>query len=167
MNEEKFLKDIPFLRDLGEEDLQQILKIVCRVRFPAGKTILQEGEIGQTMYMVEEGEVEISKRLVMTPGLEERKNRDKILTKLSVQDHAVFGEVALFEEGKRTATVTAVTECVLLEIAKADFLKLAEENPRLGYRVTHNITRMLCARLRKADEDTIKLTTALSIALRR
>ena len=103
----------------------------------------------------------------MKMGREDFQDRDKILTKLSAEDHAVFGEVALFEQGKRTATVTALTDCVLLAINRNDFLRLAEENPRIGYKVTRNITQILCSRLRKADEDTIKLTTALSLALGR
>jgi CRP-like cAMP-binding protein len=61
----------------------------------------------------------------------------------------------------------ALTDCRMLEISKSDFLRLAEENPRIGYRITRNIVQMLCSRLRKTDEDTIKLTTALSIALSR
>jgi hypothetical protein len=64
-----------------------------------------------------------------------------------------------------TATVVARSDCVLLEITRNDFLRLGEENPRIGYKITRNITQLLCSRLRKADEDTIKLTTALSLAL--
>ena len=75
--------------------------------------------------------------------------------------------MALFEQGKRTATVVAQTDCTLLEIARDDFLSFAEANPRIGYEITRKITQLLCSRLRKADEDTIKLTTALSLALSR
>jgi CRP/FNR family cyclic AMP-dependent transcriptional regulator len=167
MEEEKFLKKVPILQDLEEEELRQFLKIARRVRFPRGETILTEGQTGETMYIIEEGIVEISKTMVMGRGQEKSRDRDKVLTKLSAEDHAIFGEVALFEQSKRTATVVALTDCLLLEIAKPDFLRLAEENPRIGYKITRNITQLLCSRLRKADEDTIKLTTALSIALSR
>jgi CRP/FNR family cyclic AMP-dependent transcriptional regulator len=167
MEEEKFLKKVPILRDLEEEELRQFLKIARPARFSRGETILKEGQSGETMYIIKEGAVEISKTLVMIRGQESSRDRDKVLTKLSADDHAIFGEVALFEESKRTATVVALTDCLLLEIAKPDFLKLAEENPLIGYKITRNIAQLLCSRLRKADEDTIKLTTALSMALRR
>jgi len=167
MEEIAFLKKIPILRDLNEEELGQFLKIARRGRFPKGQPILIEGQTGETMYIMEEGMVEISKTLVMAKGQENSRDRDKILTKLSAEDHAIFGEVALFEQSKRTATVIAQTDCLLLEISKADFLKLAEENPRIGYKITRNVAQLLCSRLRKADEDTIKLTTALSMALSR
>jgi len=167
MEEIAFLKKIPILRDLDEEELGKFLKIARRVRFPKGRPILTEGQAGETMYIMEEGMVEISKTLVMIKGQENSRDRDKVLTKLSAEDHAIFGEVALFEQSQRTATVIALADCLLLEISKADFLKLAGENPRIGYKITRNIAQLLCSRLRKADEDTIKLTTALSMALSR
>lgn len=167
MEDEKFLKAIPILKNLDEEELRQVLKIARPVQFPRGKVILKEGEAGETMYIIAEGAVEVSKTLVMMGGREDVQDREKILTKLSAEDYAIFGEVALFEKSKRTATVVALTDCRMLEISKSDFLRLAEENPRIGYRITRNIVQMLCSRLRKTDEDTIKLTTALSIALSR
>jgi CRP/FNR family cyclic AMP-dependent transcriptional regulator len=167
MEEEKFLKAIPILRDLDEEELRRLLEIARRVQFPRGTVILKEGETGETMYIIEKGSVEISKTLVMKRGREDFQDRDKILTRLSAEDYAIFGEVALFEQSKRTATVAALTDCLLLEISKSSFLRFAEENPRIGYKITRNIAQLLCSRLRKADEDTIKLTTALSVALSR
>lgn len=163
--EEKVLNALPILRDLEEGELKFFLQATRRVHFLQGKTILKEGEIGETMYIIEDGTVEISKSLVMKMGREEFQDRDKILTRLSALDHAVIGEVALFEQGKRTATVTAVTDCVLLEVTRANFMKFCEANPKIGYKISRNIAQMLCSRLRKADEDTVKLTTALSIAL--
>lgn len=48
-----------------------------------------------------------------------------------------------------------------------DFHDFAENNFEIGYRILKNVARMLCERLRKSTEDTIKLATALSIALSR
>ena len=167
MEEEKFLQRIPILQNLDEGELRSFLGIARRVQFPRGKMILKEGEVGDTMYIIAEGTVEVSKTLVRKLAREDFRDRDKILTKLSAEDHAIFGEVALFEQNKRTATVVALTDCWLLEISKPDFLGLAEQNPRIGYKITRNIAQLLCSRLRKTDEDTIKLTTALSMALSR
>ena len=44
-------------------------------------------------------------------------------------------------------------------------MKLTDANQKLGYRILLNLARIVSTRLRKADEDTIKLTTALSIIL--
>ncbi|OGQ00529.1 MAG: hypothetical protein A2Z51_00655, partial [Deltaproteobacteria bacterium RBG_19FT_COMBO_52_11] len=125
--EEKFLKAISIFRDLEEEELRVLLTATRPVRFPRGEVILKEGETGETMYIMQEGMVEVSKSLVMKWGREDYQDRDKILTKLSAEDHAIFGEVALFDQGNRTATVLALTDCLLLEISQDDFLKLADQ----------------------------------------
>jgi len=154
------------LKGLSEEEIRRFLSIARAIRVPRGKVILREGEDGDTMYLLREGMVEVSKTMVLQSG-SENSSRDKILSKLSAGDHAVFGEVALFEQSKRTATVIALTDCTLLEIHKKDFHRLAEEDPCLGYKITCNIAELLCSRLRKTGEDMVKLTTALSIALSR
>jgi CRP/FNR family cyclic AMP-dependent transcriptional regulator len=167
MDDHSFLKDVAILRDLDEAELRTFSGILRRLPAPRGTSILKEGETGDTMYILKEGTVEVSKALTWMAGIGESSNRDKILSKLSASNHAVFGEVALFEQNIRTATIVALTDCVLLEITKSDFLRLAEENPRTGYKVTRNIAELLCSRLRKTNEDTMKLTTALSLALGR
>jgi CRP/FNR family cyclic AMP-dependent transcriptional regulator len=167
MDEKNFLKDLSILRDLDEAELRTFSGIVRPLQVPRGTSILKEGETGDTMYILEEGTVEVSKALTWIAGAEESSNRDKILSKLSASDHAIFGEVALFEQSTRTANVLALTDCRLLEVTKSNFLRLAEENPRLGYKITRNIAELLCSRLRKTNEDTMKLTTALSLALSR
>ncbi len=48
MEEEKFLRAIPILQDLNEEELRQLLKIARRVQYPKGQVILKEGETGET-----------------------------------------------------------------------------------------------------------------------
>lgn len=152
-------------QDLDEEEVSRFLAASREIKFPKGEAIIREGDWGETMYILKEGTVEVSKTLTLKWGAGDFQEKEKILTKLSADDRAILGEVALFENNIRTATVTALTECLAWEISRADFHKLAEENPRLGYKIIKNIVRLLCWRLRKADEDTIKLTTALSIAL--
>lgn len=167
METKDFLRQTPILQGLDEGELNRFLAIARRIEVPKGQVILREGDSGDTLYILEKGTVDVSKTLVIRPKGEEPSGRDKILTKLSSEDRAIFGEMAWFEQSQRTATVVAITDCTLLEIAKGDFFRLAEENARLGYKVTRNIAELLCSRLRKTGEDVIKLTTALSIALSR
>jgi CRP-like cAMP-binding protein len=162
-----FLQEPELFRDLEPEQIRELIDISRRVTFPAGSTIMREGEEGDTLYIILGGTVEVVKSLVL-PGMDEDDgpDRSKVFTRLSADDHAVFGEIALLEKQRRTATITALTDCVLYEIRKDDFLGLAEKDTALGYRVALNLARIVSARLRKADEDTIKLTTALSIILK-
>lgn len=169
MNEDSvsFLKEPELFRDLTAEQIRELIDISHRVTFRAGDIIMREGEEGDTLYIILNGTVEVVKNLVL-PGMadDDAVDQNKVFTRLGAHDHAVFGEIALLEKQKRTATITALTDCVLYEIQKDDFLRIAEEDTALGYRVALNLARIVSTRLRKADEDTIKLTTALSIILK-
>ena len=159
------LKEIALFNDLPIEKIRKIVNILRRVTFAESEIIMKEGDSGDTMYIILEGSVEVVKSLVMGDLGDEDMGKNKVFTRLDGKQHAVFGEIALLEELRRTATIKAITNCVLYEIKKDDFLKLAEDDYELGYRILLNISRIVSARLRKADEETVKLTTALSIIL--
>lgn len=161
------LRETEIFRNLTEQQIEKVMTISRRVVFSAGETIMAEGEHGDTMYIIAEGSVDVVKSLIMD-GIEEDPEtggRNKVFTRLDAADHAVFGEMALLEELQRTATVRAVTDCSLFSIRKDDFLCLAESDYELGYCICMNLSRIVSARLRKADEDTVKLTTALCLIL--
>jgi CRP/FNR family transcriptional regulator, cyclic AMP receptor protein len=160
------LRDTELFQGLTDEQIGKMLLICREVAFPEGETVMREGEDGDTMYLVLEGTVEVAKSLVMGGQDEREDEKNKVFTRLDASAHAVFGEMALLETMKRTATIKSVTKCRFYEIKKESFLSLAEEDSRLGCRILLNLARIVSARLRKADEDTIKLTTALSIILR-
>ncbi|MCX7634190.1 MAG: cyclic nucleotide-binding domain-containing protein [Syntrophales bacterium] len=166
-NDIAMLREPELFRNLSPQHIRKLLAIGRRVYFQAGDEILREGDMGDKMYIMMEGTVEVIKRLVIA-GLEDDgdNGKNKVFTRLDAKDHAVFGEMALLETQKRTATVKALTDCRLYEIAKDDFLRLVEDDYELGYRITLNLARIVSARLRKADEETVKLTTALSIILK-
>lgn len=160
-------KETDLFRGLTHEQIGKILEISRPVSFPAGSVIMKEGEIGDAMYLMMTGTVEVVKRLILGDFEDEREPADgKVFTRLTARDHAVFGEIVLLEAQKRTATVRAVTDCTLYEIRKDDFLALAEGDCALGYRLLLNLGRIVSSRLRKSDEETVKLTTALSIILK-
>jgi CRP-like cAMP-binding protein len=161
------LKETALFKNLAQTEIDKILKIAREVTFAEGDVVMKEGDFGDTLYIIEKGTVEVAKCLTME-GMDDDSavGANKVFTRLDASQHAVFGEIALLEDTKRTATIRAVTDCVLLEIRKDDFLQLAENDNQLGYRILLNLAGIVSARLRKADEDTIKLTTALSIILK-
>jgi CRP-like cAMP-binding protein len=126
---------------------------------------MAEGEAGDTMYIICEGQVEVSRTLVMKHAEGEFRDSEKVLSRLDASRQPLFGEMALFGDFPRTATVTTLSECLFYEIGRADFLQLMESHPRLGVKVLTGMARLLSHRLKKTDEDVIRLTTALSIAL--
>jgi CRP/FNR family cyclic AMP-dependent transcriptional regulator len=161
------LKETDLFKNLSVDQIRKVLNICRTVTFSEDEIIMKEGETGDRMYIILQGTVEVIKKLIMDGvGDDENVERNKIFTRLDAGQHAVFGEIALLEELRRTATIRAVTDCTLYEIKKDDFLNLAEEDFEFGYRILLNMARIVSARLRKADEDTIKLTTVLSMILK-
>jgi CRP/FNR family transcriptional regulator, cyclic AMP receptor protein len=163
------LQETDLFKNLTSEQTTTLLSICRKVKFPENEIIMKEGDMGDSLYIILEGTVEVIKSLVIGDLNEDDDNeavKNKVFTKIDEKSHAVFGEIALLEECKRTATIRANTNCILYEIKKDDFLRLVENNCTLGCKILLNLARIVSTRLRKADEDTIKLTTVLSIVLR-
>jgi CRP/FNR family cyclic AMP-dependent transcriptional regulator len=162
------LQETDLFKNLTPTEIGKVLMIAREVKFAEDDIVMKEGDFGDKLYIIRKGTVEVAKCLTME-GMGEQDitmEKNKVFTRLDASQHAVFGEVALLEETKRTATIRAVTDCIFYEIRKDEFLQLAEKDNQLGYRILLNLARIVSARLRKADEDTIKLTTALSIILK-
>jgi CRP-like cAMP-binding protein len=160
------LSETVLFNGLTAEQVRKVLTISRKVIFNKNDVIMEEGQIGDAMYIILEGTVQVIKTLTLKGVEEDSDGKNKVFTRLDAQQHPVFGEIALLEESERTATVMAVTDCVFYEIRKDDFLRLAESDYELGYRVLLNLARIVSTRLRKVNEDAIKLTTVLSLVLR-
>jgi CRP-like cAMP-binding protein len=159
----EFLKKIALFQDLEDHEVQQVLQHTSPRNFPAGAVILQEGETGDSLFIMCRGEVEITKALTLV--LEEDTPREKVMVRLRAEDGICFGEMALLENEARSATVTASSDCRLLELRQKDFLALVRENPQMGLKILLRLAQALSGYLRKSNQDVIKLTTALAIAL--
>jgi len=150
---------------LEDGQLVDILNITRERRFNKDEIIMQEGEKGDTMYLVVEGEVGVSKSLTMKFGDNDFRQTEKVLTTFKPDDHVVFGEMALIGQDSRSASIIARTDCLFLEISRADFVKLIEAEPKLGVMILMKLSELLINRLKQSSQDIIRLTTALSIAL--
>ena len=107
--------------------------VAVRTTLGAGEVLFSQGEAGDSVYVVERGEIEIS-----VHSLDGRKLALDIH-----RDGEVFGEIALFG-GDRTATATALTDCVLRRIRRADVLAALRHRPELAL----EFIDILCERLR-------------------
>lgn len=158
-------------RGLGDDKLQKIRDIIdiriCR----ANEVVIQDGDIGDTLFLLFEGEVEVTKALVLRMSRLEVDQTDKSFLRLSSDPHPVFGkpifgEMALFSENsKRTATVKTSCPSTLGVIQREPFFCLCESDMDIGYRISNTVAVMLSERLDKANQDILNLTTALSFVL--
>jgi CRP-like cAMP-binding protein len=103
------------------------------VSVPAGENIFREGEPGEQMYVVYEGEVElrVNGHLVETLG-----------------PGGVLGEMALIEHAPRTATATAKTDCRLVPVPEKRFKFMVQQTPHFALQ----IMRIMAERLRRMND---------------
>jgi CRP-like cAMP-binding protein len=148
---------------LSREQVAEFVKMGHPKRVSEGELVLIEGESGDTMFILVEGNVAISRRLGTTT--DDRIGQQHVKRLITLSAPQFFGEMSLLEDAERSATVTAATECEVLEISRADFEKLVELDLELGYRIVYNIALVMAGRLRGTNKDVLKLTAALTLAL--
>jgi len=150
-------------QDIKADELHRVLDRTSRREFAAGTAIIQEGEPGDSLFFMAAGEVEITKQLTLV--LDEDTPKERVMIRLKAEDGVYFGEMALLESETRSATVTALTDCALLELHQKDFLELIEQHPDMGVKLLLRLAQILSRHLRKTNQDVVKLTTALAISL--
>lgn len=160
----QFLKKVPLLKNLTRDELKILENCLKSKKFKKGDLIIKENEVSNQLFILHEGKITISKKMTMIDT--EEKEKDKTFITLSSDNYNFFGEIGfLGKVQKRTATAIAKTDCELYTLSKKEFLKVAEKNPSLGYKILMEIACNLSIYLEKADSDILKLTTALIFAL--
>jgi len=158
-----YIKKNHILKDLADEELKLILMATTPRRFQADEVIMQEGDAGEVMYIMCEGSVAITKRLTLELG--EEAPREKVMVRFRAEEGVILGEMALIESDVRSATVTALTPCLMLELTKDRFFQILEAYPKIGVKILLRLAQSLSQRLRKNSNELVKVTTALAIAL--
>jgi CRP/FNR family cyclic AMP-dependent transcriptional regulator len=163
-----FLEKIPLFVGLKKEEIEQVRSIMTIRTITEGSFIIKENELGHEMFILLDGEVEVSRTLLLKISGSGMDHRDKMLNKLTANDYAFFGEMGLFDEkSERSASVIAKTRCSVAVLERNTFFHLAESNKEIGYVILKNILKIVSDRLDKTNKDVLKLTTALSLALER
>jgi CRP/FNR family cyclic AMP-dependent transcriptional regulator len=158
-----FFRKIFLFQDLEDREIEQVLDRTTPREFSAGDEIIREGEPGDSMYIMVSGEVEITKQLTLV--LDEDTPKERVMIRLKADDGVYFGEMSLLEQDTRSATVTALTDCQLLELNHQDFLELIQLDTAMGVKLMLHLAQLLSRHLRKTNQDVVKLTTALAISL--
>jgi len=167
MNNEQ-LKKFTIFSDLTDDELNHFGDALKEVKMEKGQQFITEGEEGDCIYLLLEGEVQINQALTLSMNKSESDNREKAILKLSSDINPLFGEMSMFNEGdRRTANVRAETTCILVKLDKLDLYNICEKNPNVGFKVMRNLGRIISGNLVKANQNVLKLTTAFSLILER
>lgn len=153
------LKKIEIFSDFNEntEENEKILKLIYsklgKKDFKKDEVIISEGEEGSTLYLLYEGTVQVRRK---TPS-----NEEFAVVNLSSKQNVFFGELALIDQDKRSASVKALTDCKTLTLEGKDFIEICESNPLVGYKVIYKIAKRISSSLRKSNSDLLALYQAL------
>ncbi len=161
--DEAFFRKIFIFQDLDDREIGHVLARTVLRDVRAGEEIIREGQAGDSMFIMISGEVEITKQLTLV--LDEDTPKERVMIRLKAEDGVYFGEMALLENDTRSATVTALTDCRLLELYQKDFLELIHHDAVMGVKLLLHLSQILSQHLRKTNQDVVKLTTALAISL--
>lgn len=161
---EKIIKASLF-KGLTEGQMTKVISLGREVAWGEGETIITEGELGETIYIIYSGAVKVSKRLTLQQFSDEIGQSEKTLIHMDATEPIVVGEVAMLTKSERTATITATKACAALEIYGPDLGRLCESDTDLGFKVMRNLAQILSERLGKVNRDVVRLATALSVAL--
>lgn len=144
------LRRIKVLAELADEHLISFARYLEMERIPQYTVVVTAGETGDSMFMLLEGELRVR---AMVHG------KESILATLEPGES--FGELALLDQGARSADVVANVESTVLKITQTGLKKLFEEAPALAAPFMHALCRMTAARLRttnKRVEDSVRLS---------
>jgi CRP-like cAMP-binding protein len=137
------LKQAAIFADLDEGELARVAEVCQEQKFVSAKTIFKEGEPGNRLYIIADGEVRISRQI---PG-----SGEEALAVL--KKGTVFGEMAIFDQSERSTDAIANSDCTLITITRPDFELLLDFNRDVAYKVQWAVIRLLCARLRQTNDN--------------
>ena len=133
----KLIERVDVFAGLTQQELLLVLEAAEKCTFDPGETIVREGGTGAFIYVIIEGQVSV---------LKSANGKGTELAKLSAGD--TFGEISLVDQGLRSASVIALTPCVMLRLSESDCWR----SPTISAKIFRNLARILAQRLRGMDE---------------
>ncbi|MEQ1797018.1 MAG: cyclic nucleotide-binding domain-containing protein [Lacibacter sp.] len=132
------LKSLSLFTETPETILSELAPLLEEIEYEQGTPVFNEGDIGDSMYVIYKGEVKIHKGNSTLAVLKEKE---------------VFGELSLLDSETRSASATCDTDCFLFKLDQDPFYELLEARPEIA----RGFIKILCQRLRLLNE---KMVTA-------
>ncbi len=132
------IKNIPYFSELTIEEMQNLVASSQKRRYPRRSIVLHKDDVGDETYLIMTGKVKV---IVTHPD-----GKEIILNILKSGDF--FGEMAVFDNMPRSATVAAEEDSELLIISRENITNLIKRNPQIAFKLLSDMSR----RLREADE---------------
>jgi CRP/FNR family cyclic AMP-dependent transcriptional regulator len=146
------LRGLEIFKSLTDDELNRVGEICVRKDYTPGEYIFHEGEPGNRLFIVLDGEVRISRQI---PGAGEE-------ALAVLKRGALFGEMSVFDRSERSTDAIANTTTRLLTISRPEFEMLLDFHRDIAYKVLWAMVRILSGRLRMTN-DSLRSLLAMSM----
>ncbi|MBI4240794.1 MAG: cyclic nucleotide-binding domain-containing protein [Candidatus Rokubacteria bacterium] len=133
-----FLRSVSLFKEIAEPHLGTLSRRLRERRLRKGEVLFREGDPGQELFLIREGSVVISKPVMGRV--------EQVLARLGPGEF--FGEMSLFDQSPRSATVQAEMETVLLSLDRDNLHQLIEVSPSTAAALFYQLVRVFIQRLR-------------------
>jgi CRP-like cAMP-binding protein len=123
-----FLRRVSLFSKMTTEQLARLAGVASEAVYPAASRIIQEGEFGDRLFLIVDGEVLIHRG-------------DTRLTVLKSEDY--FGEMSIIDGEPRSASATAITDCLVLHLGHQDFKDILATNADVAWAVIRTLSQRL------------------------
>ena len=137
----KTLQGMTLFAEFTDDEVQAFLELVDPLTVKSGEDIVKQDEHGDSMYVLLSGKASVIHR---------KEGKQFELATLGAGDF--FGEIALVDEGPRSADVEAVEDCTLLQIPQSVIRALAGVYPSAAFKLLVAVGRVLVARMRRGNQ---------------
>ena len=134
------LRRVPLFEHLSLEQLEAIGRFMKEVRYLEGELVVREGDLGEELFVIVEGEAVAVKNYGTPEQIE--------LTTMNPEGVCYFGEIAIFDRAERSATVAVTRDARLLRLEGDRFTELIIQSPEISF----EIFKVFSGRLRVAEE---------------
>ncbi len=134
----EMLKSIAIFHTLTRNELLEVDELLHERTYEKGEVIFEKGEMGHGIYIILEGRVQVNP----CPDLSD-------CAELELGKNDMIGEVTLFDEGPRLATVVAAERTTMVALFQTEFSSLLTTNKTIGVKVLVEITRTMGRRTRQ------------------
>ncbi|HEX37973.1 MAG TPA: cyclic nucleotide-binding domain-containing protein [Candidatus Cloacimonetes bacterium] len=131
----KFLSEVELFEDLTRNERRNLQEHLYQRKYKEDEIVFKKGYPNVVMYIVKEGELQTFIGSLEGENIKTIKPKD------------FFGEIGLFLEEERTATIVASKDSVLLGISKRDMNRFIDEHPRAGSKILRRLASVISSHL--------------------
>jgi anti-anti-sigma factor len=138
---------LDLVRNLGEAERAALREALVRREYSASHTVFRQGEVGDALYVIASGSASVWLR---SPEAGDRRL-------MTFSQGTFFGEMALLDQERRSATVIADERLVCYVLDRGSFDRLATTHPNIGIAILANLGRELSLRMRRTNRTLAEL----------